>query len=610
MVTTISKRDWEEFRAVGRIPSSVREFVLQSWKRSADHGVNGQQSAPKLNEYELFLRRKEARRLRLSAQVAFQKAGYLLNNTGTMLLLCNNNGDVLDVSGDATTQARGQENNLHIGGNWNEASIGTNAIGTAIHLGRPIQVSSVEHYCEEIHRWNCAATPVMDPVNGKLLGVIDISWPNNSEHPNAWALSTALASQIEADLGRYYAFEREKLAGQLYLRRSAIGSDPVLIMDRSGRDVFSSDNFQRLCDNRDALNSLRERIPDLMEERPQDIVEELSGLLPEANLEVISEGDNAIGVMLSLRRNRLVSRNSGADLDKIGRIGPVTFALCNQAHRLATANISVLIEGETGTGKTFLAQAIHRAGGSSGSNFEMLDCSTLTEQELREDITRQTRRVSMLEQIAEKNSTLCLERLTAMTLPAQKLLLCLLDQLSSRTGNAIRLLSLSSTSLYELTQQGTFRSDLYYRLAGARLLITPLRQRRQEIVSSLNMVAEHHAQNRARRKLRFTSGALNLMEAYHWPGNLLEMSNLIAMLDALSPSGLIDQKSLPEEFWRPVEISRDHTLRGSEKSEILETLERTDGNLTETARLLGIARSTLYLKLDSYGIARPLKKRL
>lgn len=610
MVTTISKRDWEEYRAVGRVPSSVREFVLQSWKRSAGHGVAGYHCAPKLNEDEIFLRRQEARRLRYSARTAFEKAGYLLNNSGTMLLLCNNRGDILDVSGDQTTQAKGQENNLHIGGNWNEASIGTNAIGTAIHLRRPIQVSSVEHYCEEIHRWSCAATPIMDPVDGKLLGVIDISWPNHFEQTNSGALSTALASQIEADLGRYYAIEREKLAGQFHLKRNVTGSDPVLILDRAGRDVYISENFQRFCDNQEALDLLRSRMPDLMEKRPKDIAEELSSFMPDANFDVLTEDDHAIGLMLSLQRNRLVSLTSGTSLDKIARIGPVTFALCNQAQRLANAYIPVLIEGETGTGKTFLAQAIHSASTQVGANFELIDCSTLSEEELREDITGKTRRAVMLNQIAKEGNTLCLERLTAMPMPVQKLLLCLLDQTCHRSGNAIRLLSLSSTSLHEQIKLGKFRSDLYYRLAGARLFISPLRERRQEIIPSLNMIINYHAHNRAKRKLRFTSGAIAVLEAYPWPGNLLEMSNLIAMLDALSPSGLIDEKDLPEEIRRPAAIVHDQTLRSSEKAEILEALERSDGNLTETARLLGIARSTLYLKLDNYGIVRPVKKRL
>lgn len=605
MVASITKRDWEEFMAVGRVPLSVRELVLQSWQRSASSGITSLKSAPKLGESELMARRREARRLRLGARAALQKAGYLLNHTGNMLLLCNDRGVVLDVAGDEATQARGRENHLHVGGRWNESSIGTNAIGTAIHLRRPMQVSSVEHYCEEIHRWNCAATPITDPADGRLLGVVDISWPNDVEQMNAAALSATLALQIEADLGRNYAMEREKLVERLHMRRPRLGSDPVLVLDRTGRDVFATEDFRRLCDDNDALDSLRARIPDLMGRMPGDIAEALSGSLPGADLEVIAEGEDAVGVMLSLRRRRPVPVRNGADLDKIGSIGPVTFALCGQAQRLAGVHIPILIEGETGTGKTFLAQAIHRASPQAGGSFEMLDCSTLTAQALREDLARETRRSAMLEQLAESGGALCLDRPGATPPEAQKLLLSLLEQVSARARTGIKLLSLSSTPLYGAMQEGRFRGDLYYRLAGARLVIPPLRERRQEIVPSLNMIAARHARTTGGRELRFTSGALGVLAAYHWPGNLLEMSNMVAALDALSPSGLIDERNLPPEMLNQSASREDHTLRGSEKAEILEAVELSGGNLTEAARRLGIARSTLYLKLDSYGIARP-----
>ncbi len=607
MVTSITKSDWEAFMAVGRVPLSVRELVLQSWQRSARSGVTSLKSAPKVGESELLAGRRDARRLRLGARAALQKAGYLLNHSGNMLLLCNDKGVVLDVAGDEATQARGRENHLHVGGRWCESAIGTNAIGTAIHLRRPTQISSVEHYCEEIHRWNCAATPITDPADGRLLGVVDISWPNDVEQMNAAALSATLALQIESDLGRHYAMERARLVERLHMQRPRLSSDPVLVLDRAGRDLFATEDFRRLCADPEALNSLRARIPDLMEQVPEVIAEELSGALPGADLEVIAEGEDAVGVMLSLRRTRPVPVNPGAELDRIARIGPVTFELCSQAQRLAGAHIPILIEGETGTGKTFLAQAIHRASPQASGRFEMLNCSTLTHEGLREDLARETRRSAMLEQLAESGGALCLDRPGATPPEAQKLLLSLLEQVSARARTGIKLLSLSSTPLYEAMEDGRFRGDLYYRLAGARLVIPPLRTRRQEIIPSLNMVAERHARTGGNRSLRFTAAALATLEAYHWPGNLLEMSNLVATLDALSHSGLIDDKDLPSEMRRQSAEREDFTLRGSEKADILEAIDRSGGNLTEAARRLGIARSTLYLKLDSYGIDRRRK---
>lgn len=608
MAASITKRDWEDYMALGRVPKSVREVVLRSWQRSGEQGIAGLKRAPKLTEGEMFALRQTSRRLRRSAKSGLNKAGYLLNHTGNMLLLCDAQGVVLDVAGDARTQARGQENHLHIGGNWSEGSIGTNAIGTAIHLRRPVTVQTVEHFCEEIQRWNCAATPITDPSNGRLMGILDISWLDGFDHANASALSAALAMQIEGELSRNFSQEREALIEHLQMRRLRRGAEPMLVLDRSGADVYATEGFARFCANDAALGVLRARIPELIDQPPEIVIDAISECVPGTDLEIINRDDESIGVLLSLRRNRgKPLHDPEAELTRIGRIGGVTAELCAQAQRLARTRIPILIEGETGTGKSYLAQAIHRASAQSAGPLETLDCSTLTAEALRADLARETWRGAMLGRLAESGGSLCLLRPSAMPLDAQKLLLSLIELLLSENSEGLRLLTLCSVSLYDAMQEGRFRSDLYYRLGGARLSVPPLRSRRDEIVPSLKMMAQRHAEREGGRDLRFTSGALAILQSYGWPGNLREMANLVAALDALSPTGLIDEKSLPPEYRLNGRAEREETLRDVEKLEIVEAISEAQGNLTEVARRLGIARSTLYLKLDSYGIARPRK---
>lgn len=612
MAASITKRDWEEYMALGRVPKSVREVVLRSWQRSGEQGIVGLKRAPKLNEGDLYDLRQNSRRLLRSARAGLNKAGYLLNHTGNMLLLSNTDGIVLEVAGDADTQARGHENHLHIGGNWSEGSIGTNAIGTAIHLRRPVTVQSVEHFCEEIQRWNCAATPITDPADGTLIGVIDISWLDGIDHANASALSAALAMQIEGDLSRQLTLDREALIEHLQLRRLRRGSEPMLVLDRSGADIYATEGFARFCADDQALRGLRARIPELIEQPAEFIAEALGSCLPGTDLEVVNREDEHIGVMLSLRRSRgKPLHDPEAELNRIGRIGGITAQICAQAQRLARTRIPILIEGETGTGKSYLAQAIHRASAQVAGPFETLDCSTLTADALRADMARETWRKTwrgaMLGRLAETGGSLCLLRPSAMPLDAQKLLLSLIEMLMTENAGGLRLLTLCSASLYDAMQAGRFRSDLYYRIGGARLSVPPLRLRRDEIVPSLKMLVQRHAEREGGRELRFTSGALAMLEAYGWPGNLREMSNLVATLDALSPTGLIDEKALPQEFRGNGRADREDTLRDVERLEILEAITGADGNLTEVARRLGIARSTLYLKLDSHGIPRPRK---
>ncbi|MBN9670040.1 sigma-54-dependent Fis family transcriptional regulator [Roseibium aggregatum] len=593
MAQVVTKRDWEEFMAFGRVSPNIRQEVLQSWRRSADRQIGKLKQAPLLTEEGLLTQRALARRLRNGARTALSRAGKLLGGTDNILLLCDRTGVVLDAVGDEATLARGQENHLHLGGHWTEDVIGTNAIGTAIQLGRPVEVHEAEHFCEEIQRWNCAATPIADPATGQLLGVVDISWPSGIAQANATALSAALAMQVETELTRLLDRERETLMERLHVRRLRRGNEPMLIVDRSGADVFATEDFARFCDDDRALSELRGRIPDLIDQTPDTIAEALSDCLPGTDMEVVAEQDDAIGVVIFLRSTRLRGVEPGAQLAKIGAVGSASSILSIQAQRLAQTNIPLLIEGETGTGKTYLAQAVHRASPQADGPFEMIDCSRLSAIRLREDVAQR--------KIGASNGVLCLNDPGAASPDVQKLLLNLVEDVSCE---GMRVIALSTRSLYDEMKCGGFRGDLFYRIAGARLEIRPLRDRQDEIEPLLRQLMLRHATQTKGRELKFTSGAMAALRSYDWPGNLLEMANLIAALDALSPTGLIDERTLPPEFRKASGPDRGETLRDRERVEIIGAIEAEGGNLSKAAQRLGIARSTLYLKLDSYGIPR------
>lgn len=592
MVASISKADWENYRAVGRVPPSIREVVLQSWQRSSHIRATVLKHAPKLAEEEFHSTRTASRRFRLGAKAALAKADYLLQQTGNMLLLCDRAGIVLDAAGDRETLARGRENHLHLGGRWHEDAVGTNAIGTAIHLGRSVQVSGPEHYSEEIQRWSCAASPVTDPGTGRMLGVLDISWPDGVEQPGYSILSSVWALQIESELSRQLAQDRQLLLDQLNRGRL---TDPFLLMDRTGADVFASSDFARLLDNPERLATLRAMIPDLIDAGTESMTEALAEIIPHADLRVIEGRDDSIGVMLSLcgRRKR---RSAGIDLARISALGEEMLHIAGQGRRLLQTSLPILIEGETGTGKATLARALHRESEQSGGPFEVIDCAILTPDSLREDLADGRMPVS--------GGILCLDRPSAAPLTVQKMLLGVIDMAAHADS---RVIAISSRPLYAAMQEGTLRSDLYYRIAGARLALPPLREQSADIPTYLREIASRHARETGARELRFTPAAMNVLRDYSWPGNLREMQNLVASLAALSPSPLIDERNLPPEIRRPVAASGDETLRDVEKTEILATIEAAEGNMTEAARRLGIARSTLYLKLDAYGIPRSRK---
>ena len=594
MPHTATKRAWEEFRAKGQAPDIARAEIVESWRRSSALAVPARERAPLLAEAQLQQARAQSRRFLRAACPAVQKVGKLLNCAGRMILLSDAQGIIMDQVGDPSIMDMGRDSNLHSGGRWLEDDIGTNAIGTALRTGRPTQVFHAEHYCEEIQRWSCSATPVHDPITGRTLGVVDVSWPADMLHSDAGALSAMLGVQAETMLRQHLLLEREKLSDIAARRRKTGDRAPVAMIDRYGIDMLDPGSLLQVCGDREAVAALREALPDLLDQPEDRLAADIQSLLPGVDLQILREDGDDIGLLLSKRRSRPAPADSAPTLADMAAMGAAMAQICAQAERLAQSALPVLIEGATGTGKSTLAEAMHRAGPNAHGAFIRLDCSLLSAEGLRRDIA-----AGLAGNLPRPGGTLFLESPGACPPDAQKLLLGLIEQAMLAD---MWIVSTSARDLAEATRSGAFRSDLYYRIAVARLAMVPLRERRDEILPHLRAMIRR--KNRGGRLLNVTAPALAAITAHDWPGNLREMANLVDLLLATSRSGLVEPRDLPPEFSRSPERGGD-TLRDGERAQILEAIALAKGNMTEAARRLGIARSTLYLKLDAHRIERP-----
>ncbi len=604
MAESIRKEDWERFRALGKVPPRIREVVLQSWQRSeADRGIPSLKQAPRVADDEFAAIRQQTGRLREAARPALERAGYMLNHANAMVLLCNDRGVVTDTTGDARTIARGQENHLHIGGQWDEGAIGTNAIGTAIHTRRPVQIWGVEHYCEEIQRWNCAATPVCDPVTGELLGLVDISGPSEFEQPHSAALSMSMALQIEESLRQQVGAERQQLTERLLVRRMRWVNDEVMVLDRYGAEAFATEHFAQMAGDLCDLTEFRRMASGLSQRPREEVMEELHAAMPNASMELVEDTGRPIGVVVALRRRqRNAPSRPALTLDRIAAGGVEISSVCEQARRLAASRMPILVEGETGSGKEVLARGIHRESGDPERPFEVLNCSLLTADRLRQELSEG----ALIARLSRAGGTVCLDEPADTPADAQALLLEVAKAFggAETSSGPVRIVSLSARDLSADVQEGRFRGDLYYRLAAARIAVPPLRQRSDEVAHLLKHFARELAERSRRPELRFTPAATDRLSAYRWPGNVRELRNLVETLFALSRNRLVDLRDLPPEIVTPARADCTATLRAREKAEIVNAIASVDGNLTEAARRLGIARSTLYLKLDEHGIQR------
>jgi len=285
--------------------------------------------------------------------------------------------------------------------------------------------------------------------------------------------------------------------------------------------------------------------------------------------------------------------------------------------RVATFDTTVLIEGETGTGKELVARAIHDASARSASPFVVVDCASLPEALFESELFGHERgaftgaliaRRGLLEMSA--GGTCLLDEIGELSAPLQaKLLRALQERAIRRVGGNdpipvnVRILAATNRDLRKLVADGTFRDDLYYRLNVVTIAVPPLRERAQDIP----LLAQHFLE-----KLAHTTGqpvralapeTLALLTGYHWPGNVRELEHVLERAVALSASDPL----LPDDFpshlrHAPEEAPRlpaaRMTLEDVKRWYVSRMLEEAGGNKARAAELLGIDRSTLYRILD------------
>ena len=289
-----------------------------------------------------------------------------------------------------------------------------------------------------------------------------------------------------------------------------------------------------------------------------------------------------------------------------------------QARKVAATDVSVLINGETGTGKEVFAQAIHSASGRRGEAFLALNCSAFSRELLESELFGYkagafTGAVKDKKGLLEEanHGTLFLDEIGEMALELQSKLLRVLETGefvkvgdTKTTHVDVRILSATNRNLKEEIANGRFREDLYFRLSVFRILLPPLRQRRDDIL----LLAQHfiglYARQIGRTAPSLSTEAKNIFLAYPWPGSVREMMNaiehaLIVCEDEITRHDLpIDM--LTGDTSTAADDSFD--LKSVERNHIIKVLHHTHGNKTETARLLKIGLTTLYRKIEEYGI--------
>lgn len=275
------------------------------------------------------------------------------------------------------------------------------------------------------------------------------------------------------------------------------------------------------------------------------------------------------------------------------------------AQVVAATEATVLVLGESGTGKALLARAIHRQGRRSQGPFLVLACTGIGEESVDAEL------LAAHEQAA--GGTLFLDEVAELPLAGQARLLRLLahqepGRTAQRTGP--RVIAATSRDLWSAVQRGDFRRDLYYRLCVVPLELPPLRERVQDVPRLLEHFMRIAGQDYGLAPPRLTAGAERLLRRYAWPGNVRELRNLCERLLILASDSDIGPDNLPWEIRRgEVTAEKDLgfrlpasgiDLRDLEMDVIRQALALAGGNKSRAARLLGLTRDTLLYRMQKY----------
>ena len=427
---------WEKFERGDR-PTSLRDAVVSSWERSKDFSISTEsERAPLISEAQAYRHRSDNLWLARCAAPVLEKCGRFLFDSSTMMILTDPTGVVIETKGDDRSIDAGRAIHLECGGRWTESDIGTNAIGTALASAMPVQIHGREHYCKNVQVWTCAASPIFHPMDGALLGVIDLSGHADTFSKHSLAFAVAAADQIQTVMARNIRIEHWKLIRFYCDKRRRWANDEAIVIDRRGGVVGATSNAvacaQKLNTSVIEQNGISE-LRNAPVSRWRDIIE---NHLPDTRVEVVHVDGTDLGAIIVFKQPRGLKKpmprgkaaENDIDVDSFmeellsAELGGKPFCLERgtfglkstlardasdgapsqwtkrpgvtdvvetfvaddtnvqatlvQVSRAARKRMPILISSETGTGKELLARYAHAESGRTG-NFVPVNCAAI-----------------------------------------------------------------------------------------------------------------------------------------------------------------------------------------------------------------------------------------
>ncbi|MDF3836638.1 sigma-54-dependent Fis family transcriptional regulator [Cupriavidus basilensis] len=647
-------------RASAPIPRAPETIIQNSWRRCVhQYGLDParMQQARILPQTRL---REHQQRIDDFARIARHGLQTLYSQVagmGYVVLLTDAQGVTVDYLGDANADARLRHAGLYLGAQWSESGAGTCAVGTALATGEALTVHQADHFDATHIPLTCTAAPLFDS-HGSLCAILDISALTSPQAKDSQGLALQMvriyASRIEN--ASFVRSHREDWILKLNAAPEFVDVNPeyLVALDAAGRIVGHNRRAQQMLEAELGVAGagtpvLGMPFESLFEARLDELGRFVHSRPSEQRALALARSGRRL--YLSVMPPALRWQRASESGERATPLQAPLAALCGgdaalqqqllRAAKLVDSPINLLINGETGSGKEYLAKALHQASARRHGPFVAVNCAAIPESLIESELFGHlpnsfsgagSRAKRGLIQEAD-GGTLFLDEIGDMPRELQSRLLRVLAEGEVLSIGAarpvpvnVRVISATHHPLDQLVGSGRFREDLYYRLNGARLMLPPLRER-----ADLDWLIGKMLDGE--RQVSLAPAARARLHLHRWPGNLRELRNALEYARAVCTDGHIEVEDLPEGIGAapqpgllpatasaaapgkasvesvaapaPADAAFDPHLLPPEGMLLMQYLRAAGWNLSAVARQIGVSRMTLYRRMARYGIASP-----
>ncbi|MEY2653393.1 MAG: hypothetical protein RLZZ524_420 [Pseudomonadota bacterium] len=658
----------------GRRPVQMPDLepgVLASWMRSVtEHGLEPDRIVEPdvLTHAELLERRAPIDEMSAYSSPEIDRLFQTLSDHAQVVMLSDAQGVVMHFRSAATVVDTCSNLRVLPGSVWNEEKQGTTGVGLCLREQKPLSVVMAEHFATKLAGLSCTVAPIFGS-EGRLAGVLNVTAMRSTDHTLQAVVRQMVASSARR-IENVFFDRRHARARILRLSRHDDFSDTAaearLAIDESGRIIDATPNAARLLRSV-SINGRAGELPEQLigrkfsavvdagpvERLLQDPVATLEGVHGRIHLRVTEPPRRApvkvqaidvaphsarVSAPSSAPRESTSKAAAAATLEEIvGHDGAMLDGL-RIAQRLHARGLPLLLQGESGSGKTRLARALHEHGPHRGGGFVAINCAAIPQELIESELfghrpgafTGAARQGAPGRLVGAHGGTLFLDEIGDMPLGLQGRLLQVLSEgefvpVGATQPVQVRFALISATlrDLKALVQEGRFREDLYYRLSGATLALPPLRER-SDLAQLVERAFARAAEEAGMADQPLAAAAMDVLCRHRWPGNFRELQHVAKFSVAINDEDMIGLSSLPASLVDQVEpAGLSHAVAGRQRASagsvssgagkrpvsdaetLLSLMERTGWNVSAAAAQLGISRATLHRRLNEFDVHRP-----